>query len=85
MKLYHGNEKKVRNGLNLSVDFSKLQEMASEGLLSLSVKLGLETLKIMLEDEVASYAGEKGKHSENRTALIGMGMKNPVLYWEVKR
>ncbi|MDP4179651.1 MAG: hypothetical protein Q8942_01010 [Bacillota bacterium] len=39
MELYHGNEKKVRNGLNLSVDFSKLQEMASEGLLSLSVNL----------------------------------------------
>lgn len=68
MELYHGQERKVREGLNLSVDFSELGEMASKGLLSLSVQLGIKALKIMLEDEVVSHAGEKGKHSSSRTA-----------------
>ncbi|NSW92977.1 MAG: transposase [Firmicutes bacterium] len=49
-------------------DFSELEEMARDGLLSLSVQLGIKALKIMLEDEVASYAGEKGRHDPSRTA-----------------
>jgi transposase-like protein len=68
MGLYHGQERKVREGLNLTVDFSELEQIASKGLLSLSVQLGIKALKIMLEDEVASCAGPKGKHSKSRAA-----------------
>ncbi|MCX7922692.1 MAG: transposase [Clostridia bacterium] len=68
MELYHGQDSKVREGLNLSVNFTELEEMASKGLLALSVQLGIKALKIMLEDEVSSYAGEKGKHNKTRTA-----------------
>jgi transposase-like protein len=68
MELYHGQKGNVREGLNLSVDFTKLEEMASKGLLSLSIQLGIKALQIMVEDEVTSCAGEKGKHSKSRTA-----------------
>ncbi|MCX7921748.1 MAG: transposase, partial [Clostridia bacterium] len=68
MELYHGQEGKVREGLNLSVDFTELEEMASRGLLSLSVQLGVKALKIMLEDEVITHAGQKGKHNQLRSA-----------------
>jgi len=68
MELYHGQEENVREGLNLSVDFTELEEMASKGLLSLSVQLGMKALQIMLEDEVIAYAGEKGNHNKSRTA-----------------
>lgn len=68
MGLYHGQEEKIREGLNLSVDFKELEEMASRGLLSLSIQLGMKALEIMLEDEVSSHAGQKGKHNNSRAA-----------------
>lgn len=68
MELYHEQKGNVREGLNLSVDFTELEGMASKGLLSLSMQLGIKALKIMLEDEVTSYAGEKGKHNKARAA-----------------
>ncbi|MCX7748969.1 MAG: hypothetical protein N2645_19090 [Clostridia bacterium] len=58
MELYHAwTEKKSKSGLDLSVDFTELEEMASIGLLSLSVQLRVKALKIMREDEVTSHAG----------------------------
>jgi transposase-like protein len=68
MGLYHGQQGKVNESLDFTVDFSELEGMARTGLLSLSVQLGIKALNIMLEDEVISYAGEKGKHNPSRTA-----------------
>ncbi len=68
MELYYGQQGEVNESLHLTVDFSELEEMARNGLLSLSVELGIKALKIMLEDEVISYAGEKGRHNPSRTA-----------------
>lgn len=42
---------------------------AEEGLLALSVAVGLEVLRSMMEAEVAEIAGPKGKHLGNRQAF----------------
>lgn len=42
---------------------------AKEGLLALSVAVGLEVLWSMMEAEVAEIAGPKGKHFGNRQAF----------------
>jgi hypothetical protein len=68
MELYHGPAGKVREGLNLSVDFPELEGIASRGLFSLPVQLVFKALKTMLENEVVSYVGEKEKHIKDRTA-----------------
>lgn len=41
---------------------------AKEGLLALSVSVGLEVLKHMMEDEVTDIVGPKGKHNKKRKA-----------------
>lgn len=52
MELYYGQERKVCEGLNLSVDFSELGEIASKGLLSLSVQLGI---KVMMKNSRVGF------------------------------
>jgi hypothetical protein len=42
---------------------------AKEGLLALSVEVGLRVLTEMLEDEVDEVVGPKGKHNPERTAV----------------
>ena len=41
---------------------------AKEGLLALSITVGLEVFKQIMEDEVAEIVGPKGKHNPDRTA-----------------
>lgn len=41
---------------------------AKEGLLALSVAVGLDVLKTMMEAEVTAIVGPKGKHNPNRKA-----------------
>jgi hypothetical protein len=45
-----------------------LFETAREGLLNLTVELGMETLRQMLEVDVTELVGEKGKHDNQRAA-----------------
>ena len=41
---------------------------AKEGLLALSIAVGLEFFKQIMEDEVTEIVGPKGKHNPNRKA-----------------
>ena len=62
MKLYHEQEAKgIKKSEIFSVDFTELEEMARDGLLSLSVQLGIKALQIMREEEVTSYTGRRRK------------------------
>jgi len=71
MKVYQGKPKTVKQESTIYapiLDTSILEERASEGLLSLSVEIGLEVLRQMMEKDVAEVAGPKGKHQNERTA-----------------
>ena len=56
------------NGSITIVDADALTARASEGLLALSMELGLEVLRQMLEGDARELAGPKGKHQEKRSA-----------------
>ncbi len=47
----------------------ELVHVAKEGLLALSVGVGLGVLAELLEDEVDEVVGPKGKHNRERTAV----------------
>lgn len=67
MELYQRSEKGVKESIAL-LDAEALVERASEGLLNLSVELGLEVLRQMLEQDAEALAGPKGKHQSERRA-----------------
>ena len=62
MKVYQENEKSV-NGTVQIINGDALYEKAKEGLLELSMSLGIEVMRMMFEEDVAQYAGPKGKHN----------------------
>jgi hypothetical protein len=65
MKLYQKEERTVKNAIEV-IDPTVLFEKASKGLLSLSVELGFEVLRQLMEEEVTELVGAKGKHQKNR-------------------
>jgi len=65
MKLYQKEERTVKNSLEV-IDTNVLLEKASKGLLSLSVEIGFEVLRQLMEEEVTELVGKKGKHQKNR-------------------
>jgi len=67
MKLYQREQETVKGSVAIR-DVGALTARASEGLLQLSVELGLEVLRQMLEADVTELAGPKGKHQEDRKA-----------------
>lgn len=67
MKVYNQEPQSVKESIAV-IDSEALFAQASEGLLSLSVKLGLEVLRQMMEADVTKLAGPKGKHLAERTA-----------------
>ena len=81
MKVYQENGNSVNGSLEI-IDSEILLEKAKDGLLELSTSLGLEVLRMLLEEEAAHYAGPKGKHgtpgrigyrhgTENTTVVMG--------------
>ena len=54
-------------------------ELASEGLLSLSTRVGLEVVRQLLEADVTAQAGPKGTHNPDRTAYRHGTGKTPVV------
>mgnify|MGYP003588479936 FL=1 len=67
MELYQ--EKKARvNGCVKVIDPEIIVERASEGLLQLSMELGLSVLSQMMEQDVEHVAGKKGAHQKARKA-----------------
>jgi len=75
MKVYHfgnekGNEKRreKENGLKkYQIQLHEAHIMARNGLLALSISVGLDVLKAMMAGEAEEKAGIKGKHSKDRT------------------
>jgi len=50
------------------LDTGSLVKMASKGLLALSMEIGIEVMRQMLEADVEAEAGPKGRHNADRTA-----------------
>jgi len=67
MKSYQKKIGKVKESIEI-INSEALLEKAGEGLLNLSVELGFEVLRQMLELDVTELVGEKGKHNKNRAA-----------------
>jgi len=67
MKSYQKQGQEVKESIKV-IDGEILLEKASEGLLNLSIELGFEALRQMLEMDVTEFVGDKGKHSKERTA-----------------
>ncbi len=67
MKSYQKSESKVKESIAI-LDSEKLLETAAGGLLNLSIELGFEVMRQMLELDVEELAGKKGKHNPNRKA-----------------
>lgn len=67
MKLYQQAGKSVKGSIEV-IDAEALATRAGEGLLALSMELGLEVLRQMLDADVTVLAGPKGKHQTERSA-----------------
>ena len=61
MKVYQEKQETVNTGIKIA-DYEFIQEKARDGLLRLSVSLGIEVMRLMFEEDVTLYAGPKGKH-----------------------
>ena len=61
MKVYQLNNESVNGSIQIT-NSDLLYAKAQNGLLELSVSLGLEVMRMMLEKDVAQYAGPRGKH-----------------------
>ena len=62
MKVYQENRKSVNESISIT-DSKLLFEKARNGLLELSMSLGVEVMRMMLEEDVEEFAGPKGKHN----------------------
>lgn len=61
MEVYQLNNESVNGSIEIT-NSEMLYAKAQNGLLELSVSLGLEVMRMMLEEDVERYAGPKGKH-----------------------
>ena len=68
MKVYQGSKNQVNKDNLCVIDPHALLSVASKGLLSLSVNLGMEVLHQIFEADVTELAGPKGKHQKDRKA-----------------
>ena len=73
MTAYHkkgkvDHQEQQQNNAYLQLTMSEIMGKAKEGLLALSIELGLQTIRLMIEQEVDSLVGPKGVHNPNRTA-----------------
>lgn len=50
------------------MDYTKLMELAEEGLATMFYNIGIEAVKQILEQDVNEIVGPKGKHNRNRTS-----------------
>lgn len=78
MKGYQKERTSVKGSIEV-LDVKPLEELASEGLLALSIELGLEVVRQMLEADVTAQAGPKGTHNPDRTAYRHGTGKTPVV------
>lgn len=68
MKVYQENKGSVNESIQI-INSTILHEKARHGLMELSMSLGLEVMRMMLEEDIEQHTGPKGKHNnEDRTA-----------------
>ena len=67
MKEYQKRQATVKGSIAV-LDTELLTALASEGLLALSLQVGLEVFRQMLDTDVEALAGAKGTHNPNRDA-----------------
>ena len=67
MKGYQKKQGSVKGSIEV-LDAEVLMALASEGLLALSLQVGLEVLRQMLDADVEALAGAKGTHNPGRSA-----------------
>ncbi len=85
MKSYQKKESKVKESIAI-LDTEKLLETAAAGLLNLSIELGFEAMRQILELDVEALAGKKGKHNPDRKAYRhGVEATKVVLGGEKRR
>ena len=78
MKGYQKKQESVKGSIEV-LDVESLVEVASEGLLALSTRLGFEVVRQLLEADVTAQAGPKGTHNPDRTAYRHGTGKTPVV------
>jgi putative transposase len=78
MKGYQKERTSVKGSIEV-LDVELLVELASEGLLALSTRVGLEVVRQMLEADVTAQAGPKGTHNSERAAYRHGSGKTPVV------
>jgi putative transposase len=78
MKGYQKERTSVKGSIEV-LDVELLVELASEGLLALSTRVGLEVVRQMLEADVTAQAGPKGMHNPDRAAYRHGSGKTPVV------
>ena len=59
MKVYQDNKESVNENIEI-INSTALHEKARCGLMELSMSLGLDVMRMMLEEDVTQYAGPKG-------------------------
>ena len=85
MKSYQKKESKVKESIAI-LDTEKLLETAAAGVLNLSIELGFEAMRQILELDVEALAGKKGKHNPDRKAYShGVEATKVVLGGEKRR
>lgn len=52
----------------IQIELNEAHVLAKNGLLSLSITVGLKVLNAMMVEEVEEKAGKKGKHNKDRNA-----------------
>lgn len=84
MKSYQKAQKSVKESVKV-LDEDALLETAAEGLLSLSIELGMEVVRQLLEADVTALAGEKGRHDSGRMAYRHGSERTKVVMGGEKR
>jgi putative transposase len=68
MELYHVGKKNRKELSRYQIELNEAYILAKNGLLSLSITVGLKVLNAMMSEEVEEKAGKKGKHNKDRNA-----------------
>jgi len=79
MGLYQKSTAPVKGNIQIS-NIEALISRASDGLLALSLDLGLEVIRLMMEADATALAGEKGRHQAGRTAYRHGYEQTKVVY-----
>ena len=62
MKVYQQNQESVNGSIRI-IDSAALHKKAAQGLMELSMSLGIEVMRMMFEEDIEMYTGPKGKHN----------------------